>query len=277
MALFFLIGFYRVNEPHAGASVGFFVYVFVFTVGVRAADYFHVVRQSFGMLQLFKRQTAAPFPGWMRRADNGFFLALAALQLWTFIGGTRTGEFAFAPGPTASVLMVVAACALAGVVAGFATAVRRAPSPSAVWVPALYFLFQAGSGALAVWRTELYAASLAMHYVEYHIVIFPRLFTFTIDPASRVDRIAAWVRRHKPVFYGVLALLSLLVAQEVIWPTVSRRVRGGEDLWVLFNIFNGIFVTHYFVEAFIWKFRNPYFRDSLSPVYFPSRREGSIQ
>jgi hypothetical protein len=32
-------------------------------------------------------------------------------------------------------------------------------------------------------------------------------------------------------------------------------------------------VTHYFIEAFIWKFGNPYYRAALGPLYFP--RAGS--
>ena len=34
------------------------------------------------------------------------------------------------------------------------------------------------------------------------------------------------------------------------------------------NLLSGIFVAHYFVEAFVWKFRNPFYKKTLAPLYF---------
>jgi hypothetical protein len=36
----------------------------------------------------------------------------------------------------------------------------------------------------------------------------------------------------------------------------------------LISLFAGLFVFHYFVETFIWKFSDPYYRQSLGPLYF---------
>jgi len=266
---FFLLGYFGLDVNHEGASAAFLLWLLPFTLVVKGLDYLHVVRQSFGMLQLFKGQTGVAFPPWMRRSDNGFFLTMAGLQLWTFIGGMRTDRFVFVLDPVSAVLLAVAVLCVSGVMAGFAAAFRRARKGAVVWVPLTYFLFQAASASLAAWRTELYAASLAMHYVEYHVIIFPRLFTFELNPASRADRAAAWIRRHKLAFYLALGVLAIFVARNNLWPTVSARLGPRRELWLLFNLFNGIFVTHYFVEAFIWKFRDPYYRKSLAPLYFP--------
>ena len=43
---------------------------------------------------------------------------------------------------------------------------------------------------------------------------------------------------------------------------------------LLVSIFDGIFVFHYFVEAFIWKFSDPYFRQSMAGMYFPPKADG---
>jgi hypothetical protein len=110
-----------------------------------------------------------------------------------------------------------------------------------------------------------------MHYVEYHVIIYPRLFGSPLDPQSRVDRVAGWVRRHKFVFYVALALLACFVSRE-LWPAIADRAGSPGAPWLLFNLLNGIFVTHYFIEAFIWKFREPYYRQSLGPLYFPQSR-----
>jgi hypothetical protein len=40
--------------------------------------------------------------------------------------------------------------------------------------------------------------------------------------------------------------------------------------WFLLNLLNGIFMAHYFVEAFLWKFGEPFYRKTLTPLYFPS-------
>ena len=37
---------------------------------------------------------------------------------------------------------------------------------------------------------------------------------------------------------------------------------------VLIALFDGIFVFHYFVEMFIWKFSDPHFRKMLAGLYF---------
>ena len=268
---FFAIGFFGLHDP-TGASPAFLAYLFWFTVAVRGADYFHVVRQSFGVFQLFKGQSRSRFPAWMRTADNFFFLSMAGLQLVTFVRGMRGGSFTFTLAPPAIVLMVMAGAGLTAVVAGFVLAARNAERPRAVWIPFAYFACQAASASLPVWRTELYAVSLAMHYVEYHLIIFPRLFNFPVNPESRVDRASAWVRRHKGVFYVGLVLLACLAARDLIWPAVSGVVGPRRALWLLFNLFNGVFVTHYFIEAFIWKFGNPYYRTSLGPLYFAGSR-----
>ena len=99
--------------------------------------------------------------------------------------------------------------------------------------------------------------------------MFPRLFNFPVDPSSRVDRVSAWIRRHKFVFYVALAGLACLAARDVVWPVMAGAFSPTPALWLMFNLFNGVFVTHYFIEAFIWKFSNPYYRGSLGPLYFP--------
>ena len=37
---------------------------------------------------------------------------------------------------------------------------------------------------------------------------------------------------------------------------------------VLLAIFDGLFVFHYFVEMFIWRFSEPHYRQTLGPLYF---------
>jgi hypothetical protein len=271
LILFFLTSRFGLDKRQEHWSLGLVVIWFLFTIGVRAADFFHVVRQSFGMLQLFKTQTAAAFPPWMRRADNTFFVSMAGLQLLTAVRGMRTGRAVFEPDVLSLLVLVIIVVSLVAVLAGFASAAGQSKHPRAIWVPLTYLLFQGTSASLAAWRTEFYTASLAMHYVEYHVIIYPRLFGSRLDPESRVDRIALWMRRHKVIFYGALALLACFVSRE-LWPAIADRAGSPSAPWLLFYLLNGIFVTHYFIEAFIWKFREPYYRQSLGPLYFPQQK-----
>jgi hypothetical protein len=268
---FFAIGFFGLHDP-TDATPAFLAYLFWFTVLVRGADYLHVVRQSFGVFQMFKGQAAAKLPQWMRTADNFFFLSMAGLQLLTFVHGMRSGSFTFTLSAPAGILLALAGLSLVGVLAGFAVAAR---GPAPAWrlsVPFAYFACQKMSACLPVWRSELYAVSLAMHYVEYHLIMFPRLFACALDPASRVDRLSGWIRRHKVAFYVVLVIAAALAARDLVWPLASGVLGPTRALWLTFNLLNGVFVTHYFIEAFIWKFSNPHYRGELGPPYFPGGR-----
>lgn len=271
---FFAIGFFGLHEP-TNASSGFLVYLFWFTFLVKGADYFHVVRQSFGVLQLFKAHSRCAFPTWMRSADNYFFLAMAGLQQLTFLDGMRGGTFTFTLSMPAIMLMTLAGLSFAGMLAGFIIAGRARERAGRLWIPLTYFLFQGASACLPVLRSELYGVSLAMHYVEYHLIIFPRIFSVPADPSSKVDRAFARIRRHTFVFYVILVLLACFAARDMLWPLVSEELGSSRALWLLFNLFNGVFVTHYFIDAFIWKFSSPYYRASIGPLYSPSAHSGT--
>jgi hypothetical protein len=195
---------------------------------------------------------------------------MAGLQLLTAVRGMRTDNAVFEPDVLSLIVLAIVLVSLGAVLAGFASAARHSNQPGSLWVPFTYFLFQGTSASLAAWRTEFYTASLAMHYVEYHVIIFPRLFSSPLNPESRVDRVSGWMRRHKIVFYGLLVLLACFVSRE-LWPSIADRAGSPQAPWLLFNLLNGIFVTHYFIEAFIWKFREPFYRKSLGPLYFPQQ------
>ena len=46
---------------------------------------------------------------------------------------------------------------------------------------------------------------------------------------------------------------------------------------LIIAVFDGLFVFHYFIEAFIWRFSDPYFRKSMAGLYFapPPQRPAS--
>ena len=271
LALFFVIGTFQLNADHPNASAGFLLYIVLFSVIVKAFDYFP--RRAPELRHSSAVQ--GPDAGGLSRVD-----AKSRQQLLLEHGGAAAsdvrqwcphGQLRFRPRPLSGLALAWAAISFCGVVAGFAIALGRTETPRSLLVPFGYFLLQGASATLPAVRTELYTASLAMHYVEYHIIIFPRLFSFDLDPASPADRVAAWTRRHKIIFYVVLAAPGVLSCPAISGPLCLPRWDRPRAPWLMFNLLSGIFVTHYFIEAFVWKFRNPYYRQSLAPLYFPRR------
>jgi hypothetical protein len=227
---------------------------------LRFLDFFHVGRQSAGMLQLWKRPVAAALPSWSRRAENAFFVGMAVMQWQTFrVGGSfAAGDPSFTlPSGALFVLFAVIALSYVRTVEKLGAAAGRAP-----WLALAYFGMQALSAAVAVYDTRFYLAALTLHYIEYHVIMAPRCF----GPAPErgpADRPAALLRAHPIAFYAVL--LAVVLAFE-LRNHVSGPVAGSTQYFV--HLFDGIFFVHYFIEAFLWKFGTPYYRERLGPLYF---------
>ena len=276
MVTWFSLGYFGLNQPARSSSATFITYLFWFALVTKLADYLHVVRQHFGVLQLFKRHVPAPFPAWVRRAENTFFMVLLALQMLTFKGGLDIGNLGAAyynvHNPYTQVVTCVAVLLLVAILAGYAKMASAVTTGRrrTVLLPLQYFLLQTASASMAIIWTPLYLAGLAMHYVEYHVVMYPRIFRAPLEGTSKVDRLSLWLRSHKPVFYVVLLAISYLIA----WNGMSRNAPATRDFaWFVTNLLNGIFMAHYFVEAFVWKFGVPFYRQSLGPLYFPPPKQ----
>jgi hypothetical protein len=250
----------------------------VFAMGVRtvirAADFNHLNRQTGGVLQLFKARSGCTFPAWTRRVETLYYAAFSALLLTTFLSGGRFVVNAASVAAGACVAGLFVAMLVA-----FAMAWGSAASRPAIVPPALYFLFQTGAALLATYDIAFYGAALGMHYVEYHILMAPRCFKARLDSRSRIDRIFGAVRDSRPVFYLILAFLAFVVMASTLdysamlsalQGTVSMR-SGGTGTLMLLAMFDGLFVFHYFIESFIWRFSEPYYRQSLAPLYFAKR------
>lgn len=238
------------------------LFLVIWTIAIRALEFYHVNMQSFGMLELFKRR-AGRFERWKRTGNRASFLLLGVLLLIGFLQGGRLDP----SHPIAGVVLAVTAVLVAAMIAGFVSVWLREGRRARALVPLAYYSLQVASMSLAVWRFELYGAALAIHYVEYHIMMKARCFDAPLRGDSVPDRVMGWFKRHRVVFYALLLLLAsylvmlpgLLDRYEVA-PTFSTRVMA--------SLLNGIFVVHYFIEAFIWRFGNPYFRKQLAPLYF---------
>jgi hypothetical protein len=247
----------------------------IFQWSVRFLDFHHVNRQSYGVFQLFKGRSRVAFPAWMKRAESLYFWALTGLLYLTFAcGGTmKLGD------PLMMFALTVAGSLLAVVLVGFVLTWQRCGDFRRLAAPFTYFMLQSISAILGIFSTALWVFCLAMHYVEYHVLMMPRCFNTRLDPTSRTDRFFDCLRRSKVLFYGVLLALAGGVTY-LTWYAMGAAVLRSYDTnpspyLALVAIFDGIFVFHYFVESLIWKFSQPFYRETLASLYFKSSASSS--
>jgi hypothetical protein len=250
----------------------------VVRTGIRLLDFQHFSRQTFGVLQLYKARSGCKFPSWIKRVETLYYFALSLLLLTTFLRG---GKFTF--DSLAGIVLPLTVAVLFGVMAtGFGLAFLRSANGREVLLPLAYFLFQTGAALLAAYNLAFYALALAMHYVEYHLLMAPRCFSSKLDPGRPVDRVFGSVRANKFIFYSLLIFVAVVVfvftgdftAMLAMLGGTAENGRDGQSTsLLLFALFDGLFVFHYFLESFIWRFSEPYYRQTLSPLYFAPRQQ----
>jgi hypothetical protein len=257
-------------------------------LAIRALDFQHFSRQSFGVLQLFKARAGVKFPAWQRRAEYWFSWTTVAVLMVTYLRGGRADGEAH-PGLVFVHYLFEAVLAGLGltIVTGIAVTARQAGRPGRLVAPATYFVLQTASALLAAYSTALYGIALAMHYVEYHVLMLPRCCNTALDPRRLVDRAFGALRRNRVIFYGVLVLAALAIFQltgvttsmantmlamaAAMWKSLGATAEPASRYTALLAVFNGLFVFHYFVEMFIWRFSEPYYRKTLGPLYFDAK------
>jgi hypothetical protein len=257
----------------------------------RLLDFNPLPRQSFGVFQLFKARCGVRVPPTTKRAENLFFATLSALLLITYLAGgvspllsaRGAPELGTAIATTSPALLPIGLLRGLAVVASIvaiglgtysvASAIRtwREGGRKAGLREALaYLAFQTIAAILAVVSSPLYFATLSIHYVEYHVLMFPRCFHAELKQGRGLDAWFAGLRRHRALFYGIVlfaaaVVMYIMVLQEN--PTAALRANPIRYRAVV-SIFDGLFVFHYFVEMLIWRFNDPFFRRTLTPLYF---------
>jgi hypothetical protein len=285
---FYLIGFFELRAKFPAAAV-------LFAAGIRLMDFNHLNRQSFGVYQLFKARGGIRLSPAVKRSENAYFACLTALLLITYLAGgvsplvnaagwraMGTGIATTSPAllpmvwlRVAGILVSAAAITLGAVSIGAAIRAWRVSRGSGVRLSEVagYIGIQTLAALLAVVSAPLYFATLSIHYVEYHVLMFPRCFHSSLDEGSGLDHWFAALRRYRGVFYAVLLVAAGMVMYVMILqtnPTGALRANPIRYRAVV-SIFDGLFVFHYFVEMLIWRFSDPFFRRTLTPLYFSPR------
>jgi hypothetical protein len=261
-----------------------------FFATVRLLDFNHFGRQAFGVLQMFKTARNQRYPKHLKDLENWCLKAGTVLMLITFLAGgispllqaggpltiascgwTLAGPMA--PLPALQIAATMAALCFFGLLAAAIVGHCRARVGAGVDKPLAYLLFQAMGVLLATIAFPLYAAALAIHYVEYQVLMYPRCFHCDLDETSRVDRLFAHLRSSPIVFYmAVLAAAGLATAfcftGMGLTGMTTMDLSEPSAYLVVIALFDGLFVFHYVVEAYIWRFSEPYYRKNLGGLYF---------
>ncbi len=195
---------------HASAAGARFpLFAFGFWGLIRLFDFHHFTRQSFGVYQLFKARTGVRPAAWVRRAESGFFAATTATLFVTFLAGGvcpllqpggRLGVADLGPPlatpalplnvsqPAAALGLLVTIALGIAATAGPLRAWRRAGRPRGLAFALAYLALQSAGALMATVSFPLYLAALAIHYVEYHVLMDPRVFHSETDDTFRIDR-----------------------------------------------------------------------------------------
>ena len=216
---------------------------FWFVSGIRFFNFYHFGRQSFGVMQLFKRRAGLNFPA---KFESAYFNILILLLMTTFL----SGGYLVSPW-----LLLVPGVLLLGIIKSYLKA------GSAAIFPLTYLLLQSISAGFAVYSTALYIFALGMHYVEYQVLMYPRVFSTTLETTG-IDRIYSVFRSSKWVFYLVLLMAAAVFS--ITAQSAGDAAASGTSL----SLFDALFVFHFFNESFVWKFSNPYYRKQLQQLYF---------
>lgn len=266
--------FYQLKIPERTALVAPILAPIVFMI-IRLADFMHVQRQSYGVLQLLKGSSGISYANLSRAAEKLFFPTMAFAGWIAFMSTVGRSKDAGWKGIVDSTfykivndqLVLVVVLAVAGVLFLFSMLqLINVPQKGTTWrqrnSPTIYFLFQSLSISMAVIDSRLYVVGLAMHYTEYHLLMYQRSFKaegslFRTQQVSRGWRVLLVV-----AFYTVLLGITMMFG-------LNQKFFSGHLVTSsMSNVFIGITVLHFYIEALIWRFRVPHFRKNLGPVYF---------
>ncbi len=276
-----LVSFDVLHAVRFGAT--FPIGAMILTATIRLFDFVHFNRQSFGVLQLFKGRTRIKPQPALKQIENAFFFTLVANMYLAFLaGGSSPLVRSWIPSPLpplvsdavmfwpAVLLALVAVVLFVAVLTRHRRDYRGQPVAG---MTVLYLVLQTVSAVMTTVWFPLYAAALALHYVEYHVLMHPRVFALPLDERSRIDRFFSRLRSRPAGFYAVLAGVSFLATAGMflgmgLMGAAPTSLDQPTIALVALAIFDGLFVFHYFVEMFIWKFSDSHFRQTLSSLYF---------
>ena len=233
--------------------------------------YQHIGMQNYGILQIYRmRSGVAVDPSAARFEKAIFYTIIIAVAVHNHLLPTLSGRVGYASAATASTLDGAFFVVLAGLVAIYLV---RGFRRGGFTLPALLYL-AVSLAAMIQWPfyRDLPAGSWFLVFNGHHSVAYLGLL-FMMGwnrrepgaPLTPGRACAEYAKFIAPLVGFALVLLIGVVVYSSARATVLDTEYAGGSLEVLL----GFFVTHYYVEAMVWKFRNPHVRRTTLPLLRP--------
>ena len=222
------------------------------TTFILSFNFYHWSRQCFGILQILKKIDVKT-DSFLILIENMHFILLSIAMIITYLSG---GEFSFQNFYYAPVLVLFAITSITLLLKNYRISSKLLCGPN------IYILLQSTAGLLTIYRTQFYIAALAMHYIEYHLVMHTRLFKVSLSDVG-LDKIFSILRKSQVIFYLILFNMACLAAYCI--STTKMHPPVAFNLFL--SIFDGLFVFHFYIEMFVWKFSDPFYKKSIGPLF----------
>ena len=230
--------------------------------------YQHIGMQNYGILQVYRMRSGAVVdPTAARFEKTIFYTIIVAVALHNHLLPALASRAGHVSPGTSSIFDGAFFVVLAGLVA---TYLVRGFRRGGFTLPALLY-FAVSLVAMIQWPfyRELPAGSWFLVFNGHHSVAYLGLL-FLMEwnrrepgaPLTPGDAFAKFPRFIAPLVGFALVVLVGVVVYSSARATVLDTEYAGGSLEVLL----GFFVTHYYVEAMIWKFKNPHVRRTTLPL-----------
>lgn len=216
---------------------------------IRFANFYHVSRQSYGVLQLIKNQQGFTLHGNVRKIENATFIFLAIAQSTTSTLNHLTSNFIL------KLLMLVLVILYLNLIRIYLLdkTKLRSKNLSAIVYLSIQFL----CGLLVVKNFVFYPLILAVHYLEYHLLFYPRLKRTLVQ-----QNFLSKTSLFKIYFFLILLSAILVFLTKGINPLFFSK--STQKVSNSMHLFDGIFLIHFFLDAFIWRSKNSHWKKEFS-------------
>lgn len=243
---------------------------------IALASFYHVTKQNTGILQLYRVRNKE-FDLFARKTEN--FTIFAWSLFFGLFGALHLPHFVALLRPVLPIAWFMDGVFLAAAVIGTVMILRQSVSRSQNSIPKNVFLLT----SVLMYSPYLYASailvdiyqmeiatltSLIAHYVQYvGIVWLININKYGADTQyAKSNSLLHAIARHYWTIVGVIIAYSLLMAA-FRWGIPSRL--NGALTVTLPNIVIALTAIHFYIDSFIWRFRNPYVKETVMPFIRP--------
>lgn len=207
------------------------ILILVVTSIIRFTDYFHTNRQTFGVLQLMRGKV-------VDHSIKAYFYLLILFLITNHLSKTTVLNLTI----LTTGLLVLSLCGFWYFIWMFINQRQ--------WKCLIYFIMQSLALIPGILNPKWYFLGLAVHSIEYHLLIIKR---FNTEPSSILKG-----KLKIFFFYLCLIAISLLVH-------IPRKMDSTFLKYFDLNfLYSSVLLTHYYLDSFVWRYRKPIYQEAIN-------------